>query len=226
MKKITLIALSLALSLALMTGCSPDSTVVQAPSEEPTSSVAPPSSEEPASSEAPPSSEEASSVAPPSSEAPKKAESGQLKTVYDTVIKDIFGETPPAFMLSEDAVQIEEQFGLSADMMKDYIIAMPMMNVKVDTFIGIEAAEGKAEAVEEKLNAYKEKIIADRTAFPYLTDHLPKAKGAQVIKIDDYVFYLSLGNADVGDVAEADLQKMIDAEIQKAADSVRSVLKK
>ncbi len=165
------------------------------------------------------------SSTPPSSEAPKKAASGQLEAVYENVMKKVFGEEQPNLIKNEDAAQIEELYGLKADMMKAYIIAMPMMNISVDTFIGIEAAEGKAQEVAKKLTEYKDTVIANREAFPYLPDHLPKAKAAQVVVVDDYVFYLSLGV--VGEnVTDTNMQESMDKEVQKAADAVNEILKK
>ena len=73
-----------------------------------------------------------------------KAPTGQLENVYEAVIGEIYGEEDPGMTRMEDAAYIEQTYGLTADMMKEYIIAVPMMNVKVDTFVGVEANEGKA----------------------------------------------------------------------------------
>ncbi|MFZ2539008.1 MAG: DUF4358 domain-containing protein [Oscillospiraceae bacterium] len=155
----------------------------------------------------------------------KKAASGQLEAVYENVMQKVFGEDDPRLIRNEDAAQIEEFYGLKADMMEAFIVANPMMNVHVDTFIGIEAVEGKSQEVAKLLNVYKDKIIADREAFPYLPDHLPKAKAAQVITVDNYVFYLSLGV--VGEnVNDTNMQESMDKEVQKAVDAVNEILKK
>lgn len=157
------------------------------------------------------------------SSASKKAESGQVTAVYNKVIETIYGKEAPVFERIEDAQRIEEMFGLKADVMKEHYIAMPMMNVLVDTVIGIEAKEGQVKAVEDALNQYKAKVIAQREEFPYLADHLPKAKAAQVITIDNYVFYLSLGSVSE-DVNENNMQEKMNQEVQKAVDAVKSVL--
>lgn len=159
-----------------------------------------------------------------SSVASKKAESGQLTTVYNNVMKVIFSDNEPALAKQEDAALIEDLFGLKPEMMKEHYIAIPMINVSVDTFIGIEAAEGQVKVVEDTLNAYKDKIIQDKIAFPYLPDHLPKAKAAQVITIDDYVFYISLGVVGE-DVNENNMQEAMNNEVQKAVDEVKHTLK-
>lgn len=164
------------------------------------------------------------SVSKPVSSDETKAATGQVTAVYDAVMTSIFGEEH-SLMAQEDMVQIEEMFGLTEDMMKEFYIALPMMNVQVDTFIGVEANEGKVKEVETALNAYKDRIIADREAFPYLPDHLPKAKAAQVVVFDDYVFYLSLGYVS-DDVTDEAMQESMDKEVEKAVEAVKETLKK
>lgn len=171
--------------------------------------------------------DEGSSSAPssaPSSSAPAKTESGKLKSVHEAVVA-IFGENYiPAEM---DATYLEQMIGVKPDLCKEYFVDAPMMNVQVDTFVGIEAAEGKADEVEAALKAYQAKFLADKKEFPYLPDHLPKAEAAQVVRVDDYVFYVMLADtAELEEATEADMTAAIKEQVQKCVDTIKDTLKK
>ncbi len=158
----------------------------------------------------------------PEEQAPVAAP-GLLPDAYDAAYKAVFGEEGPGLSMVEDDAVAQDVYGLSADMMKDYIIALPMMNVHVDTFIGVEANEDKVSDVEAALNAYKDQVIADREAFPYLPDHLPKAQEAQVLTVDNYVFYISMAMVD--EMAE-DLNAEVKADVEAAVAAVKTALGK
>lgn len=198
-KSIITISMALVLSISLMAGCT------KKPATD--SSSTPPSS------------------TAPSSEAPKKAESGQLNTVYETVVKEVFGEEAPSFMLSEDKAQLKEMTGMdmSSDAVKEFIYAAPMMNVQFQILAGIEANEGKVADAEKILTDYQARVLADKEAFPYVDFGLEKAKGAKVITIDDYVFYVCMANPDID--AE-DGQKAVDEAIAKTVKTIEDTLKK
>ena len=195
MKKRSMIALTLALvlSLSAMAGCT------KKPTEEGTSSVTPPIS----------------------SEAPKKAETGMLTTVHDDV-KSIFGEE---YIPSQpfDATFLEEQFGITADMVKEVIAEGPMMSMHIDMFIGVEAAEGKVDEVEKKLTEYRQKQIDESMQYP---QNMPKLQASAVTKVDDYVFFTILGKYDDTIEDEAELLKHYEAETKIVTDKIESSLKK
>ncbi|MEG0692515.1 MAG: DUF4358 domain-containing protein [Oscillospiraceae bacterium] len=161
------------------------------------------------------------SSTPPSSETPKKAATGMLKTVHEDV-KKIFGEE---YIPSQafDETYLQEQFGITKDMVKEVIAEGPMMSMHVDTFVGIEAAEGKVDEVEKKLNDYRQKLIDESMQYPM---NMPKIKASAVTKVDDYVFFTILGKyAD--DIEEENAQlKHFEAETKKVKDAINSALKK
>lgn len=199
MKLKSIIALSLAtvMSISMLVGCD------KAPAiDTPVSSDPPPVSSEPPE--------------------PEKAESGLLATVHEAV-KETYGESYPMSMPADDAL-FTEAFSMDMALVKEYICDTPMMNVHVDTFVGVEAVEGKAEEVETILNAYRDKFIQDKIEFPYLPDHLPKAQGSQVIRIDDYVFFVMVGNVvEIGNT-EIDLNQKAKDEVQKGVDAIEEIL--
>ncbi|MEG0692514.1 MAG: DUF4358 domain-containing protein [Oscillospiraceae bacterium] len=170
--------------------------------------------------------EDVTSSAPPSSEAPKKAQSGQLTAIYEDMLKEVFGEEQQRFMLNEDAVQIKELTGMdvSSDAVKEYIYAMPMMNVQFQIFVGVEAAEGKVADVEAMLNSYKDKVLAEKEAFPYVDFGLEKARGAKVITVDNYVFYVCIANPEFNpdvELKQADIDAQIEETIKVIKESIK-----
>ena len=147
--------------------------------------------------------------------------SGQLPKVHEAV-KKAFGET---YIPSTpyDTAQLQEMFGIKKDLVKEVIAEGPMMSVQVDTFIGIETQEGKADQVETALNAYKQKLIDTSLQYPM---NLPKIKASAVQRIDNYVFFMILGEIPMNAETEEAQLAAAKAETKKATDAVESVLKK
>lgn len=168
-----------------------------------------------------------SSSTPPSSEpqssAPQKEESGQLTAVHEA-IKTAYGEDYIGGTFPVDETMLEEMYGIKKDLVKEYVVDAAAINTQVDTFIGAEAAEGKADELEAAMKAYRDKFIADKEAFPYLADHLPKAKAAQVVRVDDYVFYVMV--ASTFDSTEETMDKDVKDGIQKGVDTINDFFKK
>ncbi|MCB2290806.1 DUF4358 domain-containing protein [Clostridium sp. CS001] len=146
---------------------------------------------------------------------------GQLPKVHEAV-KKAFGSSYTPSMPYE-APQLEEIFGVKIDLVKEFIAEGPMMNVHVDTFIGIEAQEGKAEQVEAALKAYKQKLIDSSVQYPM---NLPKTKESAVQRMDNYVFFMILGEIPMDAETEEAQLAAAKAETKKATDAVESILKK
>ena len=200
MKKRSMITLMLALvlTLSLMAGCTGK------PSDEDTSSVTP----------------------PVSSEAPKVAVSGQLTTVYETMLEEVYGEEKPSFMLTEDTTMIKDMTGMefASDAVADYIYAMPMINNQFQIFVGVEATKGNVAEIETMLTAYQAQVLKAQIEFPYVDFRVEKATAAQVITIDNYVFYVCIANPEFGDGEEV-TQEHIDTAIEKSVASVKEAIK-
>lgn len=162
------------------------------------------------------------SSSPPPSSAPAKAESGQLASVREA-LKTAYGEVYEENTMEMDATTIEQMYGVKADLYKDSFIDVAMINTRVDSVLGFEAAEGKVKDLETAMNAYRDKVIADKEAFPYLPDHLPKAKASKVVTVDDYVFFVMI--ADTAEAAEDNMEQMITDGIQKGVDAINNTLK-
>lgn len=149
------------------------------------------------------------------------AASGQLTNVHEAV-KKAFGESYVPSMPYDD-VQLEEMFGVKKDLVKEFIAEGPMMSVHVDTFVGIEAKEGKADEVEAALKSYREKLISDSMQYPM---NLPKIEASEVQKIDNYVFFMILGEIPMDAETEEDQLAAAKAEMKKATTAVQDTLKK
>lgn len=153
-----------------------------------------------------------------------KAESGKIKEIHEAV-KAAYGETYLPNM-PVDETMLSEKFGVSKDLVKEYVAEIPMISVNIDTFVGIEAAEGKAEEVEAALNKYREAMLADTMQYPM---NVPKIQASKVLKVDDYVFFILLGDIpleilDTED--EAKIKDAADKEVQKAVDAINKTLGK
>lgn len=148
-------------------------------------------------------------------------ESGKLKDVHEAV-KAVYGENYIPSMVFDDT-QIEEKFGIKKDMVKEIIAEGPMMSTHVDTFVGVEAAEGKAEEVEKALQKYKEALEADTLQYPM---NIAKIKSSVVLRVDNYVFFLQLGEIDMDNEDEAKQLAFAQEEVKKAVDAVHETLGK
>lgn len=107
-------------------------------------------------------------------------------------IQEAYGEAYIPSM-DYDGQAMNDLFGISEDMYEQYIAQGPMISVHVDTFVAVKAAEGKADAVEEALTAYRDKQVNDSVQYPM---NLPKVSSSQVVRHGDYVFFVMLGTPD------------------------------
>lgn len=116
-----------------------------------------------------------------------------------TAVKEAYGdEYIPSMPYDEQAMK--ELFGISADLYDGYIAEGPMISVHVDNFVMVEAKEGKGEQVEQILVQYRETLLTESLQYPM---NMPKIEASQVIRHDDYVFFVMLGGATEGAEDEA-----------------------
>lgn len=156
---------------------------------------------------------------------PTEYKSGQLKGTYDATIAKVYAGNGPNFEVTGDASFISGRFGIESSLYNEALVAMPMMNVNVDIFMGFEAKDSKsAESIKAKLDSYKASVIADREAFPYLPDHLPKARAAKVVTKGNYVFYISMADIPM-ETEENKMQEVIDAGVKSAVDACLGAIK-
>lgn len=136
-------------------------------------------------------------------------------------VKDAYGEDYLPSM-EIDAAALEERFGVKPDLVKEFIAEGPMMSTHVDTFIAIQAQEGKGKEVEDALKTYHEGQVNDALQYPM---NLAKVKSAQVFREGDYVFYVMLGKIDEenGDDESAALE-FAKGEVEKGLNAIKTAL--
>ena len=93
-----------------------------------------------------------------------------------------------------DADMLKEQYGIEPDWYDSFIAEGPMISANVETFIGVEAKEGKAEAVAKALSAYRDSQLTAGIQYPI---NLPKLEASEVVSHGNYVFFVMLGTPDM-----------------------------
>lgn len=159
------------------------------------------SSQAAASSQAPTSKPAASSPAaeskPAAQSSAPSSNAGRLNDVTDAV-KKAYGENYlPSMDLTAD--DLSSRFGLNA---ADYNAAygqVAMISTQVDTFVAVEAKDGKADAVAAALNSYRDDLVNNSMQYPM---NLPKVNASRVYQKGNYVFFLMLGASAPSDVMD------------------------
>lgn len=109
--------------------------------------------------------------------------------VVKQALVDTLGENywPNTAITSE---MLEEAYGIAPDMYEDYFAEMPMISTNVDTIIIVKAKEEQVDAVEEAMNAYRDKMVNDTMQYPM---NLGKIQASRIERIGNYVCFVQLG---------------------------------
>ncbi len=102
---------------------------------------------------------------------------------------------------------------IPADLYSEFIAEMPMISANADEFMAFKAAEGKADALEAALNAYKDYLINESFQYPV---NKVRVQASEVIRHGDYLFFVLLGPVDMETQEKGD-----DAILQAAKDGVK-----
>ncbi len=151
-----------------------------------------------------------------------KVEPGKLQEVYEAV-KSAYGDAYIPSM-PYDEMMLEDIFGIKRDMAKEVIAEGPMISAHVDTFVGLEAADGKAEEAKKALDAYRETLVNDTMQYPM---NISKIQASQVYVVGDYVFFIMLGQIPDEMLEQGDESEMLKAsqeQNQIAIDAINRVL--
>lgn len=111
-----------------------------------------------------------------------------LNTIHQE-IKDAYGETYIPSMLYDEQT-LTQMFNVDAEWCESYIAEGPMISAHVDTFIGIKAKPDMADSVEKALTEYQDMLIENSIQYPM---NQLKVEASQVVRQDDYVFFVMLG---------------------------------
>ena len=114
--------------------------------------------------------------------------SEEMTKIRDAVVTAL-GENywPNTQILPE---MLEGTYGITPDMYDDYMGESPMISVNVDTLLIIKAKDGKVEAVEEALNAYRDMLVNDTMQYPI---NLGKIQASRIQRYGNYVCFVQLG---------------------------------
>lgn len=112
-------------------------------------------------------------------------------------VKELLGDKYwPEVDLSEE--ELAQTTGITEDMYVDYLAQKQVLDAHIDTMIIIHAKEDYVGAVEQALEAYRNRIIEENQDYP---QNLGKAEASRMETIDDYVCFVQLG-ADTTVVAD------------------------
>lgn len=139
-----------------------------------------------------------------------------------TAVVDVLGENYwPNMTVESD--ELAEVYGITEDMYDDYLAEVPVISTNVDTLIIVKAKEGKAGAVEEALDAYRDNMVNSTSEYPMNSG---KLQASRIETFQDYVCFVQLG-ADVVDAMEQGEDAVVNQcqeENEKALEAIRIVL--
>lgn len=148
-------------------------------------------------------------------------ESGKLPEVHNAV-KEAYGENYiPSMELDEN--YLSSVMGIPAEDIKDFVAEGPMMSTHIDMFVGIEAADGKAEEVEQAMQAYLDMQIENAMMYPM---NVPKLKATRILRVDQYVFYVCLGAYDEAGLEETAAEKYYGEQVEIGLTAIHDTLGK
>ena len=170
------------------------------PSSQPSSSQ----SEESAGGSQPETSSQEEAPAGDGGSSESAAESAALNSAVEAV-KEAYGDSYlPSMQLTQQ--DIADRYGLNAEDYNAAVAEVAMISTQVDTFVAVEAKEGKAETVKAALESYRDSLVNDSMQYPM---NVPKVNASQVYQNGNYVFFLMLGDFapdDMSDDEEASLK--------------------
>lgn len=167
------------------------------------------------------SSQQPSSESPAEPSGTMEEETGWSKEMekVKAAITEALGENYwPNFQVPKD--MLESTYGISEDLYDDYLAETPMISTNVDTLIIVKAKEDKVGEVEDALEAYRDKMVADTMQYPM---NLGKIQASRIEVIEDYVCFVQLG-ADTTHALEQGDEAVI-AQCQEQNEMVLEVIR-
>lgn len=142
------------------------------------------------------------------------AQNGSLEEMYEH-LKSTYGEAYyPDRRL--DAAGLTETFGISEELYDEFIAEVSQDNQKPDALVIVKAKEGKEQQVEDKLNAYRRKLLEDTQ----WEGSKEKIEASRVYRNGSYVFYVMLGEAGDNTLSGEGLMEALGKEIDRGIDAI------
>ena len=114
--------------------------------------------------------------------------SEEMKAIRQAVVDALGDNYWPDTQI--DPETLEALYGITSDMYDDYMAEMPMISTNVDTLLIIKAKDGKVEAVEEALNAYRDVQVSNTMQYPM---NVGKVQASRIQKYGNFVCFVQLG---------------------------------
>lgn len=144
-----------------------------------------------------------------------------ILNVFDSVKKELGEDYYPAMPVPAEL--LEATYGLTPDMYESAYGEIPMINVNIDVFVGVKAAEGMVEQVQDALGNYVEMMKADTMQYP---SNLAKIPAMTVVTRGDYVFLVGTFGDTVDVEPEGDdaILKVAQVNVDKTIDMIYRVI--
>ena len=209
MKKFLVMAVVAAMLTATLSGCSQNGANEEATTTEASTTASEETTTEDTSAEA---TDEVTDDTTASDEAAADSKCAEILNA----IKEAYGEDYVPNM-ALDAETLNTLLNITSDQYISFAAEMPMISVRVDTVIIIEAAEGQADAIEEALNNYRKVQVEDTLQYP---SNVARVNASKVVRKDNFVAFLMVGKVNENmEVSEAEAAEYEEAEVQKAVDA-------
>lgn len=209
MKKFLVMAVVAAMLTATLSGCSQNGANEEATTTEASTTASEETTTEDTSAEA---TDEVTDDTTASDEAAADSKCAEILNA----IKEAYGEDYVPNM-ALDAETLNTLLNITSDQYVSFAAEMPMISVRVDTVIIIEAAEGQADAIEEALNNYRKVQVEDTLQYP---SNVARVNASKVVRKDNFVAFLMVGKVNENmEVSEAEAAEYEEAEVQKAVDA-------
>lgn len=142
----------------------------------------------------------------------------ELSEIADAV-REVYGENYlPSMPMDEE--MLSTTFDINMDDVDEFIAENTMISAQVDIFVAIKAKEGKGEAIEKQLTAYRDYVIENSFNYPM---NVEKVNAIQVVRHGDYVFYVLLGGYPENmDASEEEQAKFAKEQVQIGLDTIAS----
>lgn len=144
---------------------------------------------------------------------------GVTPAMVQQKVKEALGEDYVPDQALEDT-ELEQLYGIKAGNLEEYVAEISSMSAHVDQFVALKAKPEQADAVEQAMRDYRERLVQDTMQYP---SNIAKINASEVLRHGQYVFFVMLGavNDDV-EMAEEEQIAFAEKENKKAVDAVNS----
>lgn len=118
--------------------------------------------------------------------------------------------------------EMDSLLGIKAEYYDEAVAEMPMISTHVDTLIIVKAKTEQIEKVEERVNAYRDKLVNDTMQYPM---NLGKIQASMVKTFGNYVCFVQLGGDAVDASDEEEIIKKCQADNEEALNAIEDMLK-